>query len=186
MASETNPVNWFEIPTSDIERARAFYEHVLGVQLALHDLGQLKMAWFPMQQNAPGAAGSLVQAESYQPSHQGSLVYFSVEDIGAALARVEQKGGKVLGGKKSIGEYGFVAHFEDSEGNRVALHSTRGGERLSRTHTGGSGLRVHPPPGENARFPAAPEKDRLRAESFRRHSSCTLRPSSWLPCSRLR
>jgi predicted enzyme related to lactoylglutathione lyase len=33
----------------------------------------------------------------------------------------------VLNPKTSIGEYGFVGHFEDSEaGNRVAVHSRRG------------------------------------------------------------
>ena len=51
------------------------------------------------------------------------MVYFSVPDIEEALSRVEASGGTVLNGKMSIGEHGFVAHFEDSEGNRVALHS---------------------------------------------------------------
>lgn len=81
------------------------------------------MAWFPMVQDGPGATGSLVQQESYIPSYEGSMVYFSVEDINKTLAQVEEHGGKVLNPKNSIGEFGFVAHFEDTEGNRVALHS---------------------------------------------------------------
>ena len=125
MADHDNPVNWFEIPTTDLQRAKAFYEHVLGVALTLQEMGPLKMAWFPMQQGAPGATGSLVQADAYEPSHKGTLVYFGVADIEATLRKIPEKGGKVLGAKKSIGEYGFVAHFEDSEGNRVALHSTQ-------------------------------------------------------------
>jgi len=32
----------------------------------------------------------------------------------------------VLLPKMSIGEYGFIAHFQDSEGNRVALHAEKG------------------------------------------------------------
>ena len=118
-----NPVNWFEVPATDLDRATAFYERVLAVKLQKQEFGGLKMAWFPMQQDAPGATGSLVQQESYIPSHEGSMVYFSVGDIEAALGRVAENGGKVLNGKTGIGEYGFVAHFEDSEGNRVALHS---------------------------------------------------------------
>lgn len=124
MVDQTHPVNWFEIPANNLERAVAFYEHVLGTKLTLHDMGPLKMAWFPGTPGATGATGSLVQAESYVPSHQGSLLYFSVPDIEAALKKVPEKGGRVLHGKKSIGEYGFVAHFEDCEGNRVALHAT--------------------------------------------------------------
>lgn len=123
MVDTMNPVNWFEIPANNLERAVAFYEHVLDIKLTLHDMGPLRMAWFPGTEGATGATGSLVQAETYEPSHRGSMLYFSVPDIEAALKKVPQKGGKVLHGKKGIGEYGFVAHFEDSEGNRVALHS---------------------------------------------------------------
>ena len=118
-----NPVNWFEIPAADIARAKSFYESALETELALNEMGPAKMAWFPMDPEAPGATGTLMQHEQYTPSYQGTLVYFSVDDIEATLARVEAAGGKTLNPKTSIGEYGFVAHFEDSEGNRVALHS---------------------------------------------------------------
>jgi len=123
MAAQMNPVNWFEIPVNDFDRAKDFYEYVFGYELIVNDLGELKMAWFPMQQDAPGATGSLVKSNEYTPSHAGALVYFSVEDIEETLKKVDEKGGKILNPKKSIGEYGFVAHFEDCEGNRIALHS---------------------------------------------------------------
>lgn len=119
----SNPVNWFEIPATDLDRAQSFYENVLGVELDRNELGPLKMAFFPMVDGAYGSSGTLVQNESYTPSHAGSMVYFSVDDIEGTLARIESAGGKVLNPKSSIGEHGFVAHFEDCEGNRVALHS---------------------------------------------------------------
>lgn len=125
MTTRMNPVNWFEIPVNDLDRAKAFYEHVFDIELSIQDLVQLKMAWFPMLQGAPGAAGTLVQSPEYTPSHAGTLVYISVEDIEEVLERVQEKGGKILYPKKSIGEFGFVAHFEDCEGNRVALHSDK-------------------------------------------------------------
>ena len=123
--SDAHLVNWFEIPATDLERAQAFYEAVLGVELSVQDMGDLRMAWFPMVQGGAGSAGSLVQAESFEPSHAGSMVYFSVDDIEGTLERAAAHGGKVLNGKQGIGEYGFVGHFEDSEGNRVGLHSDR-------------------------------------------------------------
>jgi predicted enzyme related to lactoylglutathione lyase len=46
-----------------------------------------------------------------------------VKDLEAAMGRVSAAGGKVLLPKMSIGEYGVIAHFQDSEGNRVALHA---------------------------------------------------------------
>ena len=83
MSETMNVVSWFELPTRDLERARSFYEHVLGVELTLQELGPLRMAWFPMHQGAPGATGSLVQAEAYEPSHKGSLVYLSLQSLTA-------------------------------------------------------------------------------------------------------
>lgn len=121
--SKPNPVNWFEIPATDLARAKKFYEAVLEAELSFNEMGPAKMAWFPMDPEAAGATGTLIQNENYTPSYEGTLVYFSVEDIEATLARVNANGGKTLNPKMSIGEYGFVAHFEDCEGNRVALHS---------------------------------------------------------------
>ena len=120
---QQNPVTWFEIPVNDIKKAAAFYEKVLGVKLDLNEMGGSEMAWFPMAQGAPGAAGTLIKGEGYTPSHSGSLVYISVDDIEATLKKVGANGGQTLVPKMGIGEHGFIAHFQDCEGNRVALHS---------------------------------------------------------------
>lgn len=118
-----NPVDWFEIPVTDIVRAKKFYESVFGLQISLHHIGPMEMGWFPMKNNAYGASGSLVNVEGSIPSHTGTLVYFGVSDIEIVLERITRNDGKVLLPKTSIGEYGFIAHFEDSEGNKIALHS---------------------------------------------------------------
>lgn len=123
VATKVNAVNWFEIPVEDIGRAKKFYEKVFGVELTLNEMGSWSMAWFPMTQGAPGAAGTLMKAETYEPSHAGTVVYFSVDDIEETLRRINANGGKTLLPKTGIGEYGFIAHFEDTEGNRLALHS---------------------------------------------------------------
>lgn len=123
MGAKANPVGWFEIPVTDMARARAFYEYVLGLELEEHELGPLRMAWFPMDDKVAGAAGSLVQNEAYRPSTEGVLVYFTAPDIDAAVSRAKEKGGRVIAEKFSVGEWGFVALIQDSEGNRVGLHS---------------------------------------------------------------
>ena len=122
---KTNPISWFEIPVRDVGKARRFYEKVFDTELTLEDMDEFNMAFFPMAENAPGAAGMLIKGETYEPSHAGTIVYFSVEDIEETLRRISANGGKTLLPKKSIGEYGFIAHFEDTEGNRLALHSTK-------------------------------------------------------------
>jgi predicted enzyme related to lactoylglutathione lyase len=126
VAVKTNPVAWFEIPVKNIGRARKFYEKVFGVELTPEEMGPYKMTFFPWAEDAPGAPGSLIKGETYEPSHDGTVVYFSVDDIEGTLLKIKANGGKTLLPKKSIGQYGFIAHFEDTEGNRLALHSMKG------------------------------------------------------------
>ena len=125
VAVKTHIANWFEIPVKDLDRAVKFYEKVFDVKLSREDMAGLKMAMFPFTQDAPGAPGSLIKGESYEPSHAGTVVYFSVQDIPETLRRINANGGKTLMAKTGIGQYGFIAQYEDTEGNRLALHSMK-------------------------------------------------------------
>lgn len=121
-----NPINWFEIPTKDLDKAVAFYSEVFGVAFERMEMGPLNMAMFAgSDREKHGATGALVEAEGYVPSANGSVVYFSCDDVEAALKNVEKAGGKTIQSKTSIGEHGFIAHFLDPEGNHVALHSVQ-------------------------------------------------------------
>ena len=77
-----------------------------------------------MEMGLPGAAGGLVQGENYQPSPKGSLVYLYFDKIDPTLEAIGSAGGKTLRPRMSIGEHGFVAQLEDTEGNCVALHES--------------------------------------------------------------
>jgi len=125
MEKKMNPVVWFEIPVKDLDRAKKFYEGVLDVKLSPNEMGPMKMAFFPMKDDAMGATGSLVKAPGHKPSDTGTAVYFFVDDIIATLDKIKSKGGKVVLPKTEIGEWGFMAEFTDTEGNRVALHSPK-------------------------------------------------------------
>lgn len=120
-----NPFAWIEIPVTDMDRAVSFYQTVLDCKIEVVDFGGILMGWLPSAGNdAPGATGSLVQQESYVPSHQGTLVYLVSEDLQLELDRVAGAGGKVLQPKTLISEeHGYMGVMEDSEGNRVAFYS---------------------------------------------------------------
>ncbi|MCB0805687.1 MAG: VOC family protein [Bacteroidales bacterium] len=127
MKSYVNPVGWFEIPVTDMERAIRFYENVFVIKLARNKMGHLDMAWFPSGENAVGSAGSLVyHPDFYKPSHEGSLLYFTTPtgELDKDIEAIENAGGKILVPKTLINEdIGYMCVFEDSEGNRVAIHS---------------------------------------------------------------
>ena len=120
-------VGWFEIPAIDMERAIAFYETVFNTKLSCNHMGPLDMAWFPWEDPSPGAGGTLVRYEEfYKPSADGTLIYFSSEDVDIEVKRIETAGGKVLVPKTQITpDIGYMAVFMDTEGNRVALHSRK-------------------------------------------------------------
>jgi uncharacterized protein len=96
---------------------------VFDVELTELGMDPWKMYQFPMVDDTYGSAGTLVKADGYKPSHEGTMIYFSVGDIEETLKKVIANGGTIILPKMSIHEYGFIAHFEDSEGNRIALHS---------------------------------------------------------------
>jgi len=124
-----NVVGWFEIPVTDLNRAKKFYETVFGFSLTLEKMGPLDMAWFPGVRDGMGSGGSLVfHPDQFTPSTAGTLVYFTAfsGDVSIELSRVEAAGGKVLQPRTLITEeVGYMGLFLDSEGNRIALHSRK-------------------------------------------------------------
>lgn len=126
MNNKRNPAGWFEIYVQDMERAKTFYESVFTKPLeplADPNEGDIGMWAFPMEMDAPGAAGALVKMEGMSSGGGGTLVYFSCEDCAVEEARVATSGGNVRKPKFAIGEYGFISLVSDTEGNMIGLHS---------------------------------------------------------------
>ena len=119
-----NPVQWFEIATTDIERAKEFYSKVFELEFQFIEMPDSKMYMFGAP-NQVGSAGSLIQSYESKPSPDGTRIYFSCEDVATEAARVEGAGGKLLVPKTDIGEFGFFAQILDTEGNGIGLHSNK-------------------------------------------------------------
>jgi len=125
MPRKGNPVNWFEIPVKEMARAKRFYEGVFGYRLKVDRFEGMKMTFLPSDPKGFGSSGSLVESKGYRPAKNGTKVYFRVGDINGTLKKVQARGGRVLLPRTSIGQWGFIANFLDTEGNLVALHSMR-------------------------------------------------------------
>ena len=118
-----NPVSWFEIATKDLARAKKFYAEVFGGDFQHIDMPDAQMEMFAGGPEGIGAVGALVQSGHQTPSPEGALLYFECADVAVEAAKVEAAGGKLLLDKTSVGPFGFIAQFMDTEGNRVGLHS---------------------------------------------------------------
>lgn len=116
-------INWFEIPVTDFTRAQQFYSEIFAYNMPVHEADGKKMGFLPFKQGSVG--GTIVEDSNHLPAQHGVLIYLNAgNNLVHVLDRVVQAGGKVIRGKNKINEQiGFVAEFEDSEGNRLALHS---------------------------------------------------------------
>lgn len=124
MSSKTNAINWFEIPATDISRAKIFYESIFEIEMEEMEMPGMKYAMFPFEPTETKIAGGLAQSPMHIPSMTGSIIYLNANpDLQNVLDRVGKAGGKITMPKTSIGQNGFMAMFNDTEGNIMALHS---------------------------------------------------------------
>lgn len=119
---------WTDIPVTNLDRAAKFYSAVLGKEVPTMSEGGFEYGLLPHEeQNASGClcvSGDSAGLEN-KPSQNGPLIYLSVEGrLDDAVKTVRANGGKVLQEKQQIGPHGFRAVIVDSEGNRIALHSS--------------------------------------------------------------
>lgn len=120
-----NPVGWFDIPVTDLERAKAFYGTVFQIELVDLPAQWGRQALFPFDPTGANISGALVEVSDPRHGSHATVVYFETADCEAEEARIVRAGGEVLRPKMAIGEFGFVSIFRDTEGNTVGLHSRR-------------------------------------------------------------
>ena len=122
-----NAISWFEIGTTDLDRAAKFYEIIFGIKLNPLDLPNIKMRMFPIDDMENGVGGAVVNSGGFhKPSAtDGPLIYLNGNpDVQNILDKVESAGGKIMVPKTMISpEFGFMAVIIDTEGNRIGLHS---------------------------------------------------------------
>jgi uncharacterized protein len=118
-------ISWFDIPATNFERARTFYEKVFATKL-FQPSPKDTMAMFPADWQKGEIGGGLTQRPGFEPSTKGVAVFLNGgPDLSVVLARVEAAGGKILMPKTKIemADAGYMAMFLDTEGNAIGLHS---------------------------------------------------------------
>jgi len=117
-----NRAVWFDIPVADLDRAAAFYRAVLGIKVQKEQFDDFS---FCVLDHQGGNGGCLVPNAKEISANAGILVYMNAEGrIRDAVEQTRRQGGTVVEPTRSIGPHGFRAVVLDSEGNRIALHSS--------------------------------------------------------------
>ena len=118
-----NKVVLFEIPASNFQKAKQFYETVFDWKVDLWgDEGAMALTTASDKDYNPVEPGG-INGGFYKRKSKGDHPSFGVEtdSIDKTLRAIEQAGGKVVTPKHSIGEWGFMADFADPEGNVITL-----------------------------------------------------------------
>ena len=122
-----NSINWFEIPVTDFDRAKKFYETIFVYEMPEMLMGSLRMGFFLYDMPSGKVGGAICLGRGLVPSQHGTLVYLNCQpDLLVVSDRVEAAGGVILTSKAKISEkqdLGFWSTILDTEGNKVALHS---------------------------------------------------------------
>ena len=119
-----NRIVWCDIPVIGLDRAIRFYSAVLRAPVAKQEFSGMSLGLFPDADSAVSGCLFVAGADT-QPSTKGPLVYLNCSGrLDEAITQVEQNAGKILQPKHQIGPHGFRSVILDSEGNRIASHST--------------------------------------------------------------
>ena len=120
-------IAYFEIPADNVDRAKHFYQHVLGWKIApirtptldLKSTGA--MEYQEMTLGEP-TLGTINMGGLYRRTGKETIRnYVMVDDIDAVLAKVEKSGGKIVGAKTMMKGVGLLAVIRDTEGNELGV-----------------------------------------------------------------
>jgi uncharacterized protein len=120
-----NAISWFEIPSTQLDKAQAFYEAVLECKMRREAMGPSEGAVFPYEAEEGVGGAILAGPTAPTPASGGTLIYLDASpSLDAALARAVKAGGKVALPRQALPPgLGFFAHITDLDGNRVGLHA---------------------------------------------------------------
>lgn len=127
METTKNAIAWFEIPVSNFERAKKFYETIFDFEMPEMDMTGIRMGILLHNREEGGIGGAICHGDGYVPAGaSGPKVYLDCgNDLNTVLGRIPGAGGQVVFPKTEIGpDMGQFAFFTDSEGNVVGLYST--------------------------------------------------------------
>lgn len=125
MNATENAINWFEIPVADLERAKKFYEAIFEMEMGTMEVSDQKMYTFPYNPESDKISGAILEDANAISKMDGVTLYLNANpSIDKVIDKIEAAGGKVLLPKTQISpEIGYFCFFNDTEGNRLALHA---------------------------------------------------------------
>ena len=114
-------VVWHDLNTRDTAKAAAFYGELFGWQIRSREMDGRKHEFFYMGEEG---LGCLIQQQAKDPMPAHWCAYVQVDDLDAAVKRVERAGGKAPVPRMPITDKDAFAILEDPLGATFAAYFT--------------------------------------------------------------
>ena len=125
----TGRVVHFEVPFDDGDRARAFYSGVFGWKMQeMPEMQYTMVSTGPVGDGGMPSEPGFINGGMFQRQDKLNVpvITINVDSIDETVPQVEANGGKLVEGKVTVGEMGFAAYVNDSEGNLIGLWENAG------------------------------------------------------------
>jgi len=114
----------FEIPYDDKERAEEFYREAFD--WGIDSIPEMK---YSIVHTSETDKNQMIKEKGTinggmfkrSPELKNVNIIINVDSIEEAIMRIEENGGKLIREKRAVGDMGFVAYFEDTEGNILGI-----------------------------------------------------------------
>lgn len=115
----------FEIPASNVKRAKRFYSSIFGWEtrdFPKMDYTMVQTTEVNKKTMAPKKPGFINGGMMKRRKDvKAPVVYMHVKSIDAAIRDIKKEGGSVVQGKTHVQDKMYTAYFKDSEGNVMGL-----------------------------------------------------------------
>ena len=108
------------VPVTDMKRARAFYEGVLGLKLTRESAGGVWVEY----DVGPSTFAIGCYGDVWKPSSDGTCVGFEVDDLDAEISRLKSKGVKFVMEAFDT-PVCRMAIIHDPDGNPILIHKRK-------------------------------------------------------------
>lgn len=111
---------WFELHSNDVEKAKSFYQSLMGWTVNPMDMGEAGTynIWVNDDPNGLGGATALMPHEG---DHSYWITYISVPNTDETAEKIKSLGGEIAGGPLDIPGVGRMAFAKDSQGAYFAI-----------------------------------------------------------------
>jgi predicted enzyme related to lactoylglutathione lyase len=114
----------FEIPADNVERPKKFYKETFDwkiipvPQMNYTLLGTVEVDQNNMPKESCAINGGMMERSL---GIAGPVLTINVDNIDSSIDKIKNQGGKIIQGKMEVPTVGFIAYFQDTEGNILGL-----------------------------------------------------------------